>query len=411
MAYSSEIIAKLGLDPSGFKSGLDRAESRVTAFQSRTIAGFSGVSRSLADLQKLFIGGALFNEAKSFFSAAIEYARTYKGAVDEDVLATQRFAAELEKWNTATASATTFVVGAIERATVGIASLIYGVDAASDAWNKMQEATQAALDKRRMDEYQAALDRLGKTNRDIAYSEADNWGKLTILLNEQIALREKIREVGKETVQGATLLADLAKSEAESRKVLASITAEEQRAATAKAVEEARTGKALTEQADLRAKLVTLANEEAAAARKKLEAEASAAVLIANNAAKKQGFDPLTADERDQLTQWIMGGRQGPEPVITRAGNLSESMAAPLTSYRNEMLGPMRNRDDFSQASDAVIDELIRRYKAQISRISDVTRNPSLAPDVATGDFTRGLAVYQVSQNLRYAEEEQRRRR
>jgi len=113
-----------------------------------------------------------------------------------------------------------------------------------------------------------------------------------------------------------------------------------------------------------------------------------------------------TAAAESKITEEQLARQQNRE-----SNDLRASLASPLTRYRNDMLGPVRSQDDFAQASDAVIEEEIRRYSALLSRLRDIIQNPSTAADTATGDLTRNIAISQVERNRQAAQAELNSRR
>jgi len=80
-----------------------------------------------------------------------------------------------------------------------------------------------------------------------------------------------------------------------------------------------------------------------------------------------------------------------------RAKGLIKNGAMSLQSYRDVYLGPSRDKSDFSQSSDAVIQEEIRRYKEQEAQIK---AKPLDLAEAAGNYYTRNLAISQLQRNI-----------
>lgn len=379
MALSSKIIAKLGLDTAEFSAGLNRVNNSITQFAGQTSAGIRGVTRVVGDLRRLFLAGGLFTAAKSFFDSAIEYSRNYKGAMDENVNATLRFSESLDKWQQAKARFGSAVIGAIEKGTIGLASLIYGVEAGTAAWDEMNAATQRALDDKRVKDYAAALQGLAKINRDIAFQEADAWQKVTMLINEQADLKQRIRDVGAETVEGAQLLGQLAKSEAESRKIIDGLMKEEAKAVAEKA-----------------------AAEKAAVAELEKQKLAAADLVKTANLAQQAAYDSYLVEQKKTAElQKQLDLLMEQERLTAQAGLVSES-----TLYAGgRAFGASRNQRDIEQASSDALQELIRRARSDISFVEQTKgRGPTASADIASGFIIQGSIIARLQTDIQRAQ-------
>ncbi|MFZ5495274.1 MAG: hypothetical protein ACOZE5_08045 [Verrucomicrobiota bacterium] len=372
MALVGDILARIGGDNSDLRSVLADSENRVSkAF--RAMAGsagesamqMEGVSRSISRIRNLFLLGGLLASVKGFFSSAIEYAREYKGAIDEDVEATKRFSGALDQLKVTGAKMVVEVIGLVDKAAFGLASLVYGVDAASDAYSEMDAAARKALDDDRTNKLTAAKEQLAKINRDIAFAEADNIGKVNILLNEQIKIRERIKAAGDETVAQQEALGELAKNEAEIRKFMAAIS----------------NGEAQTE------KTKTASLQDQQPARKQLadDAEREAAAATRSAQAAKQTYE--AALKRLEVQRQI-DVQEGKHALA------AESMLI----VNGKAYGPSRNPQLFEQASSAELRELVRRLQLEISAIE---RGKGLGPTALAGAATNFLIEESVIGRLR----------
>lgn len=408
MAFSAEIMARLGLDTTKFQNSLANADTSVRKWSAGTTGSVGDVSRSVEGLRKLFMAGGILTAARAFFQGAIEHAREYRGEVDSSIEATKRFGDTLDKLKVTGAQWGVSIIGAVEKAGFGLASLIYGTEAAADAYNKMDEAARQALDAERVKKLTDAKTALAKVNRDIAFSEADGMGKISILTREQVDLRTQLREVGEQTVEGQKLLGELAQSEAAIRKLSADILKDEARSAEAKADAEQRANVELEKQKAARDALVVKIKAEAAAVEAKVAAEAAATVQQANAAAKAQGFDKLSSQEEAAVKQWIAGGKQGPAPV-TRQGNMRDALGSDVdTNYLIDgkwHAGRARSASDFEGVSLAALQEFIRRREADAAGIREgYGKGPGALVDVVSGGFVRSMATAIIEQEIRAAQ-------
>lgn len=218
MSISSQIMAKLGLDSSKFSQGLNEAATRIKAWSASSQNEAKGIAQSFEGLRKVFIAGGIITGVKAFFDTAISYSREYAGATDEAVNATRRLGDTLDGIKLTGAKAGVAIVGWIESASIGLASLVYGAEAAADALDAMNAATAGAASEEAIQKRAAAENALAKTRRDIAMSEADAYGRLAILINESLDLKQQQRALEEGSAEWLTLQASLEKNLAEQRK-------------------------------------------------------------------------------------------------------------------------------------------------------------------------------------------------
>ncbi len=380
---SNDLEYSLGLRTEQFQAGVKQ-----------TLAAAKSIDAGMKDAFKIFTaGGALF-AIRNFFTAAVSYAREYKGATDENIQATLRFGESLEKWEQAKGRLGSWVVGTTEKAAIGLASLVYGTEAATSALDQMNAASEKALDAERAKPYLNALDQLAKVNRDIAYAEGTHYQKLTILLNEQVNLKGKIRDVGEDTIEGLKLQGELARTEQSIRKVTADIIGDEKKSADEKAEAERKTTEELHNQKAARDILIAKIKEETAATQAKIAAEAAATVKSANAAAQAQGFEPLSPQEEAALKDWIAGGKQGPAPV-TRAGSVMDTLSQKGSTSRYLVDGKWYDGSAlgvsaFENQSPAVLAEFIRRREQEIQAIES-GKGSAGSPEIANNYLVRGI--------------------
>lgn len=417
MAFSAEIKARLGLDVSKFQSALANADTSLRAWSAKTTGGVGDVSRSVEGLRKLFMAGGVLTAARAFFQGAIEHARQYQGEVDSSIEATKRFGDTLDKLKVTGAQWGVAVIGAVEKAGFGLASLIYGTDAAAEAYTRMDEEARKALDAERAKKMADAQAGLAKVTREIAFKEADAVGKILILTRSQVELKTKLREVGEETVEGQKLLGELAQSEHQIRQLSAELAKADAATAKEKADAEAATNKELEAQKQLRDELVAKIKAEKAEIDRKVAAETAAVVKGANAAAQAQGFDKLTPQEAQAVKDWVAGGKVGPAP-ITRSGNIRDALGSSNLEQSNWLVdgkwrsGSARSARDFEGVSLAALEKFITERESEAAGIrQNFGTGASGLVDVVSGGFVRNLATSVIEQEIRMARAEMDRRR
>lgn len=405
----SDINIRIGGDNSDYRRVLlDSERLTATSFKAmgQTVAQIGNVSTSVEKLRSLFMLGGLLTSMKAFFSSAIEHARDYQGEVDGAVEATKRFGDTMDRLKVTGAKAGVEIIGWVEKAGFGLASLVYGVDAASDAYNEMDAAARKALDDERTQKLTTAKEQLAKIIRDISFSEAGYNGKLVILLNEQSDLRAKIRDVGAETVEGQKLLGELVQSEHQVRKLNAEISKEEAKSAAEKAAAEKKASAELETQKKARDELIAKIQKETIEIEAKVAAETAATIKAANAAAGRQGFEKLSKAEEAALKDWIAGGKKGPPP-ITRDGALRDSIGLGGQNESSFLVdgrwypGRARPASDFNGVSEAALREFIRRREADAASLRDNFGTGATAlVDVVSGGAVRGLAGSVIGQEI-----------
>lgn len=332
MAFSSEIVAKLGLNTSGFTSGLANASSSLQNWSGGMQKEVGALTRSVGTLRNLFMVGGLLGAARAFFGEAIDLARNYKGALDENIEATKRFDVKMQELGSTFAKAGVWLVGTVEKGAIGLASLVYGADAAADAFDRMNKAAAAALDDERAKKLAEAQERLGKVTRDIQFSETDNWGKLVILINEVNDLKDQQRKLDKGSAEWLDAQTKIEQNLAAQRKVNAEIrkqqiedsrNAEAKAADETKAAEEARLLR-LQQLREAREALVAAAEREAAIAAKVEAIRTSKGKGPAGVDADRLDFDVRTYKQdvygTDAAGKTIVVHRAG-EPMLDANGN------------------------------------------------------------------------------------------
>jgi hypothetical protein len=417
MAFSAEIRARLGLDVSDFKNSLASADSALRGWSASTTGSVGAVGRSVEGLRKLFLAGGILTAARAFFQGAIDHARKYEGEVDSSIEATKRLGNTFDSLKVKGAELGITVVGAVEKVAIGLASLVYGVDAATEAYDKLDEAARRALDEERARRLADAKTALAKIVRDIAFSEADALGKISLLTKEQVELKTQLRAIGAETVEGQKLLGELAVNEQQIRKATADLAKADTASAKEKAAAEKETNAELEKQKKLRDELVSKIKLETAATVAKHQAEANAIIEGADRAAASQGFDAVTPEEQQAVLDWVAGGRKGPAP-ISRSGKAVDALSSANLEETNWLVdgrwhrGAARPASDFENVSVGALEEFIRRRERDKKGITEnFGTGPTALVDAVSGGLVRNSAAGVIAQEIRLALAQLERRR
>lgn len=408
MSFGAEIIARLGLNTTSFSNGLKQAGSNLQSWASDSSGEIRKVSAGVEGLKKLFVVGGLLTAARTFFQGAIEHARAYRGETDEGINATRRFADKLDELSVIGAKAGIAIVGWVEKAAVGLASIVYGTDAAADAFNKMNAAAESAMNDERAAKLAAAQERLAKATTDIAYAEQDNYGKLAILINQVNDLKDKQRSYDKDSAEYVDLQVKVEQNLAQQRKVNAQIrqqdieaarVAEERTAGEIAAAEEARLAR-LDALRIKREALVQAAAEEAALAGK---------MDAIRNAPSGGGPNDVPASEldfewkRDAQGNLVLDKNKNPIPdpdtIRPKRGGIG-----PGAKFDRGMMFAMGGEKTFQNPADQFIYEQTRR-RDELDRID---RQIAALEEQIQAGYTRmafgGLTRNYVLDDLRQAQ-------
>ena len=418
---NNDLEYSLGIDTSGFREGtrdvLDRTKEIKKGFNSiKDVIGAGGVATAVV----------------GFLRESVNYAMQLKGAIDENTAAAQRWGKAAQQTREESLGVGAQVVGFVTRGSESVGVFARGLFEAGKA---LVSTTGSIEDRAR-----AAFDALELARqahlKDVALSkeELENGEKRRVQLKEQDKLRESLNRESSRLIERERE-AQLAQLNAQERvNVIAAEYLAKQEEIAHSSGNELEKLRLQNEYRDLGIQLlkaqkdaqedVRTSAEKAADAEKKkkaaaeettkelekqleLQQEAAATVDRANAATRDAGFAGLTQAEADSLSAWVKGGKKGPAPNITRQGKLGSDTLT-LNAFQNIGLGPVRNVEDFAQASNEVIQEMIRRYNDLLGTIRNA---PTLgSPDTAAGDFARNLAINQVDRNRQLAQAELERR-
>lgn len=230
----NQIWLLLGLKPEGFRAGLKRARDDTKGFEA-----------DWKSLKKIFAAGGIATLALGFlksFASDAQAARDELVRMGEPIPRTTRALAELgdamERFKALASISVGYVAAGWQDLFNLIASGINRVRGISESQENERmagfaaaEAGEKRLQKAREDnspeKIAAAEKRLADTRRDGAFQAADNEGKMNILLEENIRLRELVNTTGEHSIKGAEARIALEKNLVEIRKVNADITKDE----------------------------------------------------------------------------------------------------------------------------------------------------------------------------------------
>lgn len=230
----NQIWLLLGLKPEGFRAGLKRARDDTKGFE----ADWKG-------LKKIFTAGGIATLALGFlkaFAADAQAARSELASMGEPIPRTTRALAELgdtmdtiKKWTMAFVG---FVVSgwqSIGDVTAQVINRMRGVSEAQEnaymaiyeAANQAEERLAKARKENSPEKIAAAEKKLAEARRDSAFQAADTEGKMNILLQENIRLRQLVNTTGEHSIKGAEARIALEKNLVEIRKTDADLTKEQ----------------------------------------------------------------------------------------------------------------------------------------------------------------------------------------
>lgn len=239
----NQIWLLLGLKPEGFRAGLKRARDDTKGFES-----------DWKSLKKVFAAGGIATLALGFlksFAADAQAARDELVRMGEPIPRTTLALAELgdamERFKTLASTSVGYVAAGWQDLFNFIASGINRVRGISESQENQRMAGYAAAEaaeknlakvreENSPEKIAAAEKRLAVARRDSAMQAADTEGKMNILLQENIRLRELVNTTGEHSIRGAEARIALEKNLVEIRKTDADLTKEQ--AARQKAIDD-----------------------------------------------------------------------------------------------------------------------------------------------------------------------------
>jgi hypothetical protein len=375
----NRILLYLGLNPTGFRAGLKQATDETRQFE----RGWKG-------LFKIFAAGGATTLVLGFLRSLVDHARESSDAIESNTQAVIRFG---NAWDNTTknikdagVSALGFVATTMEGVAFQLGRLVYGSDAVVDAMNDMALATAKAVDADRTKKLEAAQKSLGKTVRDNAYQEADNQGKINLLLSENIKLRQDLAKTQEGTVKRVEAQEALEKNLAEIRKVSAAITRDEEQ--TQKRVNEelekffGDVEKGARKRQELAERLKEIEFERLPLSQQvESLAKSESALQDKILAAKRAGRDTLQLQVDQAEIQLVLEAKR--KELSEQQLSTEEKKTTEMKKQAAVMGFMVRGFAQFEDASDAALRDLIaknqsliaaRQFKLQLSPNDPTTR-------------------------------------
>lgn len=232
MAAVDEIAIKLGVKTGDLKAALSDAGATIKKFKKDGEGGADGFAKSMGKAKQgieifksVLAGAGLVGILKGIFSSAVSYAEQYTGEFDENVAATLRLRDAQKELEKTAGKIGTFLAGSMEKFGLAVGAAVFGVDAAADALNAMNDASKKAFDAERVKKVTEATVKLEKERRDSTLATLSDDAKVNFLANEYIKLlleQGKLKKGSIEWIEKATLAeakgAEVRKAEAEADK-------------------------------------------------------------------------------------------------------------------------------------------------------------------------------------------------
>lgn len=306
--------------------------------------------------------------------------------VDGSTLSVARLGDAFDLLKKVGTDASIYLVSKLTTMGEGIASIINRVRGISEAQEEaaMRAAKGAEEAEKRLakareendpDKIREAEKKLAEARLDALAKNADEVGKIFVLLQKEKMIREEIEKVGERTVKGLGLQGDLEKTRAELAGEIAKLKKVE-----AKEIEDAleEEFKAIDETLAAREKLKKLKFDALSAAEQE--------IILAKELSKlEREYRETKRDGLETTDVEILLLQKGNELAKVRAeiektaANEAERAAKAAANRRTEeekirVLGPIRGGGTFNELSDQALQEIIQRNRAQAANIT----NPAL---------------------------------
>lgn len=350
MAAVDEIAIKLGLKTGDLKAALADVGAQIKSLkQAGTdsnrgfLDSFKDFKKGFQDLKSVIAGAGIVGAILQINETAQRFAENWKGGFDEDVAATLRLKEAGQDLgsviqNTLGRAAVT-VIGTMEKLGTAVGALVYGVDAASDALNKLDAENKKAFDDAKLKKLREEEEKLAKVRRDAALAAASEGEKINLLAAEYVRLLQEQRKLQAGTVEfirkqaeieaAASALrkqdADVRRKEWEDRQKAADDAFEEQQR------ERAETEKNLEKLAELREKETDFARERLTLGQQQQEILREEASLVRELADLEEG-----SAEFNQKYNRLLEVRAALRKTETEAGRTNIEIAKLLLIPENQ---------------------------------------------------------------------------
>lgn len=371
MALADEIAVKLGIRTTEFKAALKDANVEIAKFKQAGTFGeneglgatVSGIHHKMRALHQFLLAGGLLTIARELFVKGAEYAKTYSGAIDDDVEAMKRLQDATTGLSATVGKAVVGVAGFMEKVGLLAGALVYGEDAAAEAMQRMAVESKAAFDAARLKEYEAAMTSLDKQRRNNAFAELTDRQKTTVLIKEQFDLMGKQNGLEKESSEYIKLQQDIEQKGYEIEKL--------------DMKERLENNKKLNDLVFGRVEGLEPKSVKTTEVKLKLEKQITAEIQAQNDAQKQQ--DELSAK-----------------------GNL---ILQDTLIVNGKAYGPSRDPRLIETASEAELKDLVRKAKLEIASIKATEgTGPSALADAATGFIIQESVIARLQTDVQRAQ-------
>ena len=448
---AAEIAAKLGLDTTQFKAALADADVSLKGMAGSGATSMGGLTDAIHEthsamrlFHQFMVAGGIVEAIKGFYTTAIDYADKQKHSTDDNVLAVQRFGAELQDQQGLIGASTTYILGGAVQLGENLGDMFNIATEGWDSWAHGEEVLKATqIDADAAAEALAQSQRHAKEWAEATKEIAEAQKELNTYIETHKTLAQQVNDVladmAKEynIINGTTATA-LEKRQAEAKLAqdnlqLVKLTDQQQHESFTQQLEDQ--GKTLD------AKMINMTTTQKIVALQKtivdLEAEEKSplldgleikqveqkvderkAQLLTEQADQVKQSNELLAKQAEALAKSAEAAAKVASKLheVTAAlqlGNdlqqqkdLGNAIAGPQTSYQvgNMIIGPAQDAQYFQGQNQSVLKEMISRYQTQLSQIQDYIAHDSSIADAASGFFSQNAAADVVKTNIQRAQ-------
>jgi len=244
------------------------------------------------------------------------------------------------------------------------------------------------------DKIREAERRLADARIEAAMKNADEVGKVFLLMQRELAIKEEIARVGEKTVKGIELQGQLEKTRAE---IIAENRKDQEKQAKENEAALDAEFKAIDETLAARDKLKKLKFDALSAAEQEV-------ILAREMAALEKEFRQVKADGLETTDVEIQLLEKGNQLAKVRADIARETAdqterAVQAEVQKNRVLGPIRGGATFNDASTATLREILSRNEAAAVEAERRARGAMADPFGAVRGFELGEAARLRSEN------------
>lgn len=360
-SYNESIVAYFGGDTKGLQQAIGSANILVKGFSETASKALGAIGKGFGAafaagaLVKGFIGAA--NAAQELRDKAYESGQ----AVDSATMALARTGDEMDSVSRVVVDGWGAIAEGVQGAVLQVTAWTMGIDVAADAYRRLQKDVDPA-------KLAAAQKKLADAQRDTAMAGLNEQQKMNALLQENIALREAVKNPELNELQRIGAMLELEKNIKAVRESDANLRRE---AAQQEAKADADRQRTLERSLDLAEKQAEFEREslpiqEQVNALKQEEARLAAEVL-----------DPETSvtdliGKQNRLLE-IQKELRDKNMIVAEETARQQQIQLELTAKNNKLYGDfmaqlvgVSDKRDFTEGTTASLEELVRRNKAEL---------------------------------------------